>query len=199
MLPRIKPMRLTRVAKPFDDPNYVFELKHDGFRAMAYIEEKTCKLIGRNSNLFKSFSPLQKSLGKLPVQSAILDGEVVCFDEHGVSRFNQLFSRKGRPVFYAFDLLWLNGEDLRYLTLVERKHYLRDLVQRNDCNAVIYAQHIEARGVAFFEEICVRDLEGIVAKRKRSIYKSNGIGWLKIKNPNYSQAEGRHDLFGRRQ
>ena len=70
VLPRIHPMRL-RIAKPFNDPDYIFELKHDGFRALAYVEEGKCKLVSRNSNLFKSFASLKASLGKLRVQDAI--------------------------------------------------------------------------------------------------------------------------------
>ena len=197
MLPRIQPMRLTRIAKAFDDPDYVFELKHDGFRAIAYIEAGECKLVSRNLKHFKSFDHLKKSLDKLPVQNAILDGEVVCLDGNGVSQFNELMSRKGKPVFYAFDLLWLDGDDLRSLPLIERKRRLHKLVQRSRSHAIIYAQHIEDQGVGFFEETCSRDLEGIVAKRKLGIYKNNGLGWKKIKNPKYSQAEGRHDLFTR--
>jgi bifunctional non-homologous end joining protein LigD len=95
-------MRLTQVAKPFDDPDYIFELKHDGFRALAYIEEGGCRLVSRNNNHFKSFRSLQESLGKLPVQNAILDGEVVCLDEHGVSQFNELFSRRGKRQSITF-------------------------------------------------------------------------------------------------
>ena len=197
MLPRIQPMRLTRIAKAFDDPDYIFELKHDGFRAIAYIEAGECKLVSRNLKHFKSFESLRRSLNKLPVQNAILDGEVVCLDERGVSQFNELMSRKGKHVFYAFDLLWLNGNDLRSLPLIERKQRLHELVQGSRCDAVIYAQHIEGLGIGLFEEICSRDLEGIVAKRKRGVYKNNGVGWKKIKNPKYSQAEGRHDLFTR--
>ncbi len=190
-------MRLSRVAEPFDDPNYIFELKHDGFRALAYIENSESRLISRNSNRFKSFTALQESLGKLPVETAILDGEVVCLDEHGISQFNELFSRKGRPVFYAFDLLWLNGEDKRKLPLIERKQQLHDVIKKSSPEGIVYAQHVETQGVVFFEEICRRNLEGVVAKRKLGIYKSNGTGWLKIKNPKYSQAERRHDLFKR--
>ncbi|MGB7438122.1 MAG: hypothetical protein WBR26_05745 [Candidatus Acidiferrum sp.] len=70
MLPRIQPMRL-RIAKPFNDPDYIFELKHDGFRALAYIEDRECKLVSRNANQFKSFESLRKSLGKLKIQNAI--------------------------------------------------------------------------------------------------------------------------------
>jgi bifunctional non-homologous end joining protein LigD len=115
VLPRIQPMHATRVAKPFDDPDYLFELKHDGFRVIAYIEHAECKLVSRNSNQFKSFVSLKESLGKMTVQNAVRDGEVVCLDSNGVSQFNELMSRKGEPLFCAFDLLWLNGEDLRSL------------------------------------------------------------------------------------
>ena len=78
-------MRLRLIAKPFDDPDYIFELKHDGFRALAYIDAGECKLVSRNLNYFKSFESLKKSLNKVPVRNAILDGEIVCLDSHGVS------------------------------------------------------------------------------------------------------------------
>jgi bifunctional non-homologous end joining protein LigD len=191
-------MRLRLIAKPFDDPDYIFELKHDGFRALAYIDAGECKLVSRNLNHFKPFESLKKSLNKLPVQNAILDGEIVCLDSHGVSQFHELFSRRGKPAFYAFDLLWLDSQDFRGLPLIGRKQSLRELIQKSRCERLIYAQHIETQGISFFEEMCARDLEGVVAKRKLSIYKSNGTGWLKVKNPKYSQAVGRHDLFKRR-
>ena len=97
MLPKIQPMRLTRVAKPFDDPDYIFELKHDGFRAIAYIEDGTCRLVNRNSNQFKTFGSLMESLAKLSVKNVIMDGEVVFLDTNGVSKFNELMSRKASP------------------------------------------------------------------------------------------------------
>jgi bifunctional non-homologous end joining protein LigD len=188
-------MRLTRVSKPFDDPDYLFELKHDGFRAIAYIEAGECKLVSRNSNRFKSFATLAKFLAQLPVKNVILDGEVVCLDRNEVSQFSELMSRKGQPIFYAFDLLWIDGGDLRKLPLIERKQRLHDLVQHSGCERVVYAQHVEGQSVGFFAEIWARDLEGIVAKHKRGIYKSNGIGWKKIKNPKYSQSTESGELF----
>src|SRR5208283_2256506 len=190
-------MRLQRVAKPFDNPDYIFELKHDGFRAIAYIEDGECKLVSRNLNQFK-FVVLSQSLAKLPVKSAILDGKVVCLDGKGVSQFNRLLGRRQEPVFYAFDLLWLNGEDLRRLPLIERKERLEKLVKKSRCQVILYAQHIETRGVLLFEAICAKDLEGIVAKRKSGVYRDDGKEWTKIKNPNYSQAVGRHELMKRK-
>jgi|SRR5208283_1455870 len=158
-------MRLTRIAKAFDDPDYIFELKHDGFRALAYIENSECKLISRNLNRFESFESLKQSLDKLPVQNTILDGEIVCLDSCGVSQFNQLFSRKSKPVFYAFDLVFLDGHDLRGLPLIERKQRLHQIIEKSLFTRIIYGQHIQTQGVAFFEEICARDLEGIVCKK----------------------------------
>lgn len=83
------------------------------------------------------------------------------------------------PLYYAFDLLWLNGDDLRSLPLIERKRHLHELVRGSRCHAIIYAQHIEDQGIGLFEEICALDLEGIVAKRKRGVYKNNGLGCKK--------------------
>ena len=190
-------MRLQRLAKPFDNPEYIFELKHDGFRAIAYIEDGKCKLVSRNQNHF-NFLFLSVALGNLPVDNAILDGEVVCLDANGISQFNHLISRKHEPVFYAFDLLWLNDKDLRRLPLLDRKRKLEQLIKKAQCREILYAHHIVGDGVGLFEEICARDLEGIIAKRKRGVYRDDGKDWLKIKNPNYSRAEGRHELLKRR-
>jgi bifunctional non-homologous end joining protein LigD len=89
----------------------------------------------------------------------------------------------------------MNGTDLRGLPLMERKEHLRKLVRMSQCQRLLYAQHIERTGKKFFNEICARDLEGIVAKRKLGVYKDDGNSWLKIKNRSYSQAEGRHELL----
>jgi len=190
-------MRLRRVKMAFDDPEYIFELKHDGFRTVAYIENRECRLLSRNLK-YLQFESLRESLAKLSVRDAIMDGEVICLDTNGVSRFSYLLGKKWEPVLYAFDLLWLNGEDLRKLPLVGRKDRLRRLIDSSECSRILYAQHIEGRGKEFFKEVCERDLEGIVAKHKLGIYKDDEIGWLKIKNPKYSQAEGRHELLTRR-
>jgi bifunctional non-homologous end joining protein LigD len=130
------------------------------------------------------------------VLDAILDGEIVCLDNEGISRFNHLLNGK-QPVFYAFDLLWINGEDIRQSPLMERKQRLSGLIRSGQFERLVYAQHIEGAGKQLFKEICARDLEGIVAKRKLSIYKDDGNGWIKIKNKAYSQAEGRQELMTR--
>jgi bifunctional non-homologous end joining protein LigD len=189
-------MRLRLVREPFDHPDYIFELKHDGFRGVAYLQNGECKLVSRNQRNL-GFEALKRSLAKLPVENAIIDGEVICVDAKGVSQFNQLLSRKGEPVLYAFDLLWLDGEDLRQRPLVQQKKRLARFVRAAKCSRLLYAQHIEQHGKDFFAEICARDLEGIVAKRKRGTYKDDGNSWLKVKNRSYSQSEGRHELLTR--
>jgi bifunctional non-homologous end joining protein LigD len=189
-------MRLRLLKEAFDDPDFLYELKHDGFRAIAYIDTGDCRLVSRNLKALP-FKSLRASLAAITVTNAILDGEIVVLDNNGVSKFNALLSRKGEEVavFYAFDLIWMNGTDLRELPLVERKERLCELVHTSRCQRLLYAQHIEGAGRHFFEKICAHDLEGIVAKRKLGIYKDDGNAWLKVKNRSYSQTEGRHELL----
>ena len=178
----------------FDHADFLFELKHDGFRALAHIWDGKCQLISRKRNSYKSFRGLRENLAKLKVHNAIVDGEIVCLDAEGRSIFNELLHRKGSPTFYAFDLLYLNGRDLRQLPLVERKRKLKEVLVKNEMPDVICGKYIEGRGVELFKEVCRRNLEGIVAKRKIGTYSAIS-GWLKIKNPNYTQSERRRELF----
>jgi bifunctional non-homologous end joining protein LigD len=156
-------MRLRLIREPFDHPDYIFELKHDGFRAITYIQNGECKLISRNLNNLR-FNSLRAALATLPVKEAIIDGEIVCLDGQGISQFNRLFNPKTEPVLYAFDLLWLDGEDLRQYPLIARKERLSDLITSGNCPRIVYAQYIEGYGKQFFGEIFERDPEGIVAK-----------------------------------
>ena len=124
----------------------------------------------------------------------MIDGELVCLDSEGRSIFNELLLRKGCPIFYAFDLPYLNDRDLRQLPLIKRKEKLSALVEKSGLTDVIYGKYVEGRGVDLFNEVCERNLEGIVAKKKAGSY-STVSGWLKIKNPNYTHSEQRHELF----
>jgi bifunctional non-homologous end joining protein LigD len=104
-LPQIKPIERVRMADPFDDPGWLFELKHDGFRAVVYLTDGQCRLVSRKGHTYKSFVPLRAALGEqLRAENVILDGEIVCLDQEGRSIFNELLYRRGNPVFYAFDL-----------------------------------------------------------------------------------------------
>jgi bifunctional non-homologous end joining protein LigD len=128
-------MTLTRIAAPFDHPDFLFELKQDGFRCLAYISEGRCDLVSRRKYSYKSFDSLKAALAKLKATDAILDGEICCLDSQGRSLFNELLYRRGEPVLYCFDLLWLNGQDLRALPLIERKKQLRQIA-KGRCRAL---------------------------------------------------------------
>ncbi len=199
-LPRLNPLPLVQLPGPFDDPDFLYEVKFDGFRALAYVENGICELISRKSHTYTRFKNLCQSIATdLKADNAILDGEIVCLDDQGRSRFYDLMFHRGEPYFYAFDLLWMDGADLRDLPLVERKRKLRKLIPRTP-SSVLYLDHINGKGVALFKLCCERDLEGVVAKPMRSPYRkvSGRTLWVKVKNPDYSQAEGRRELFERR-
>jgi bifunctional non-homologous end joining protein LigD len=190
-------MRLAVRREPFDHPDWLFELKFDGFRALAVIESGSCRLISRTGNVYKSFPGLCASLAQLG-HDAIVDGEIICLDAEGRPKFDTLFRRRAEPSLYVFDLLHLDGRDLRPLPLIERKRILRGIVPRSD-SRLLYVSHIERHGVDLFREVCRQDLEGIVAKWKYGAYASGyETSWVTIKNPAYSQAIGRSEKLQRK-
>jgi bifunctional non-homologous end joining protein LigD len=129
------------------------------------------------------------------VKDAIIDGEITSIDANGISRFNDLLRDRSRAVLYAFDLLWLDGVDLRKQPLLDRKKRLEKLVRKSGLR-LMCGQHVEGEGKDLLLEICRNDLEGVVAKRM-GIYKDDGNSLLKIKNRDYSQAEGRDEMMTR--
>src|SRR5579864_4477158 len=151
----------------------------------------------RKGNEFKSFRTLNESiLSELKVQSAVLDGEIVCLNGAGKPEFRDLLHRRGEPRFVAFDLLWCDGQDLRYSPLTERKQKLRTILPTGS-DRVLYCDHVEGDGEGLFQVACDNDLEGIVAKCKFDPYIEKQASWLKIRNTSYSQWEGREELFER--
>ena len=171
-----------------------FEPKFDGFRAVAYIEGSACRLVSRNRNAFKTFELLAQAIAQdLSGWSVILDGEIVRPGPDGRPMFYELMRWRGPFCFYAFDLLWLDGRDLRDKPLLERKALLRKLLPRCP-KAVLYVDHV-ASGTELFQVICDRDMEGVVAKQASARYTPEATTWVKIKNMHYSQAVGREDYF----
>ena len=136
-------MPLNRSRKPFSSPDWVFELKYDGLRALTEIEYGRCRLISRNGNPFASFQDLALRIGKLfPDRQVVLDGEIACLDEIGRPQFTSLLFRRGDPAFIAFDVLFDTGTDLRREQLLDRKAVLRRLLNhvRRD-EPLIYAEY----------------------------------------------------------
>lgn len=192
-------MPLVRIPEPFDHPDWLYEIKHDGFRALAHVERYECRLVSRRGHVFPKWDVLCSEIAhSVRCRDAILDGELVCLDPDGRSNFHKLLFRREWPYFYAFDVLSVDGEDLRERPLVERKRILRRIMPRIE-SRLLYVDDLKARGCDLFRAACAFDLEGIVAKWARGPYRCDGVStsWLKIKNAAYSQAEGRHELFER--
>jgi bifunctional non-homologous end joining protein LigD len=156
-----------------------------------------CRLVSRKGNDYrrKRLVELSGALSGIS-QSVILDGELVCLDDEGRTLFYDMMFNRAPAYFYAFDIMSLDGEDLRDRPCIERKALLQDVVQAGP-QRLLYVDHLEGEGERLFEQICERDMEGVVAKPKASPYRGlrGKTPWVKIKNPNYTQAEGRGDLF----
>ena len=193
-------MELIQQATAFDHHDWIYEVKYDGFRALAYIQNGTCRLVSRNEYDYKRFADLREALpSQIHAKDAILDGELVVLDETGKPRFYDLMANRGTVVFAAFDVVWLDGQDMRDRPLLMRKEVLRNRM-KGDASRAIFVDHIVGRGKALYKQICEMDLEGIVCKPSLSPYRtvSGKTTWIKVKNPNYSQKEGRGELFNRR-
>ncbi len=152
--------------------------------------------MSRRRNRYKSFQLLRDEIARgLKVKNAVLDGEIVVLDQQGRSVFNKMLFRRGDPMLYVFDLLWLNNRDLRTKPLIERKRMLRKLIRNQRSVSVCYLrEHVEREGVKLFRAVCAKDVESVVAKRKAGIYQA-GERWFKIRNRGYTQMAGRHELF----
>lgn len=181
----IQPMLASSTKEIFNDPNWLYELKWDGYRVLAHLSENEVLLQSRNGiNLNSKFPKLVKELAEIE-HECILDGEVVVLDEAGVSQFGELQSypeAKGTLRFYVFDMLFLNGHSMLDLPLTDRKSLVPDLVE--GLAITQYCDHIEAMGTALFEKATAVGMEGVMAKQKNSTYMlgARTKAWLKVKS-----------------
>lgn len=195
-LPRIEPIVPMTRPQPFSDPAWLFEPKYDGFRGLLYLSRKSCTLYSKRGDRMTRFQDLAERIrAELGRREVILDGEIVSLNEEGRIDFWSLMRGRGTLAYAAFDLLWLNGRDLRDLPLTRRKKRLERLIP-TAVGALNRVPCFAAEGRELFEAACQLDLEGIVAKRKVDPYHPE-TAWHKIKNPTYTQAEGRRELFER--
>jgi bifunctional non-homologous end joining protein LigD len=189
---QIQPMMATLLDKPFDNKNWVFEIKWDGYRAIAEVNHTEVQLYSRNNKSFNQlFKPVWVELKKLGLQ-AVFDGEIVVLNKHNVSDFGLIQNYKrtgeGNLVYYVFDLLYLNGYDLTSLPLVRRKELLKQVLPPN---AIIrYNDHVAETGTPFFEMAVQQGVEGIVGKRADSRYipGKRSRDWVKIKTSRRQEA-----------
>jgi bifunctional non-homologous end joining protein LigD len=163
----------------------VHELKHDGDRLQIHVREGRVRLFTMNGNNWTDRYPrIVEEAGRIK-SAAILDAEVVCLDEKGVPEFDTLHSRTADQfaVACAFDLLTLNGDDLRRRPLVDRKTALARLLIRSR-GGIQYVEHADGHGDKMYEAVCALGMEGIVSKRRGSFYRSGPTKmWIKVKNP----------------
>jgi bifunctional non-homologous end joining protein LigD len=177
----------TLVRQPFSNPEWLFEPKWDGFRAICFLRDGSVRFVSRNrKSLTEKFPDLQRIAKSIKADTAILDGEIVALDESGVPCFGGLRSRKTAGdcviVFYAFDLLHVDGRSLIQSPLVSRKAALSKILPKRHTGRIRYTDHIIGEGERLFDELERRQLEGMVAKRCDSVYVSGRTrAWLKIK------------------
>jgi bifunctional non-homologous end joining protein LigD len=214
----IYPMLATAIEKPFDSPEWLFEIKWDGYRAVSFIDKGKVRFVSRNQNdLTKQYSELAVLPKSVKAERAILDGEIVALDEEGRPSFSLMQQRTGfRPgkarlpgsqgvqvIYYAFDLLYLGDLDLRRVPLEQRKQLLRELI--SDSEVVKFSDHYPQKGLALFRAAAQKGLEGIVAKKRDSLYaETRSRDWLKIKITQrqecviggYTDPEGSRSHFG---
>ena len=178
-------MLATLVDAPFDNPDWLFEVKWDGFRALAFIKNGQVELMSRNNLSFNDkFPQIVKALEKIK-DSVILDGEIVVVDSKGKSQFQLIQnyqSSEGTLCYYVFDLLYLNGVDLRDRPLIERKEALKTYLKDLSLPLIFYSSHVVEQGKKIFQAAKNESLEGIIGKKINSTYQSHrSHDWLKMK------------------
>ena len=197
----IEPMLLMSASKPFDSPDYAFELKFDGVRMLAYRADGGAHLINRRLHeRTRVYTEVAEELARLP-DGVVLDGEIVAPGPDGRPDFYRILKRDrvtGPPDrllreiparFIAFDILYLNGEDVTARPFRERRGRLEALLQKSNLkNAVLCDSFLEC-GEALFRAAASENLEGIVAKRLDGVYTPGARtdAWIKIKNPKYTR------------
>jgi bifunctional non-homologous end joining protein LigD len=187
-IPRfIKPQSPTLVEAPPSEAGWVHEIKHDGYRTKIALGGGEAVAWTRRGNDWSArYRHVLEDLQRLPAKAALIDGEMVVQDEAGVADFNALQNvlqgNRGDLSFVAFDLLHLDGEDVRDLPLIERKDKLRRLLGRRKLKRTVYSEHVEGDGREVFKAAAEMGLEGTVSKLANSRYRSGpSRSWLKVK------------------
>jgi len=183
----LEPQLATLGDRTPDGPEWVHEIKFDGYRVLCRIEGVDVRLTTRHGKDWTaSFPTLARAARQLPARDAVIDGEIVVLDDRGVSSFQALQNALGRGrekeiLYYAFDLPYLDGRDLRACPLVERKEALARLLRKAP-GTIRFTEHVEGGGRVFFERACDLALEGVVSKRRDAPYRSGrSRDWLKTK------------------
>ena len=183
---KVKPMLATLVDEPFDDSGWCYEVKWDGYRALAYVNKGKVELLSRNNKPFsEKYYPITNAMKDWPI-NAVLDGEILVIEKDGKADFSALQNWRseadGELVYYAFDLLWYEGKNIMPLPLSERQAILKEILPTDD-DRIRLSQVFTVNGLDFFDAAKKMGLEGIMAKRSDSSYipDSRSKVWLKVK------------------
>jgi bifunctional non-homologous end joining protein LigD len=194
----IKPEIPTLVPEPPSGEGWIHEIKHDGYRTLIVVDGGKVRAFSRHGRDWTGpYRRVVEAAGKLPCKAGLIDGEIIVQDENGISDFDALRSAihkaPHRIVFFAFDLLHLDGQDLRRTPLLERRETLRKLIEPDPRSPIQFSDHAHCEGALFFKHAAELGLEGIVSKRARSFYRGGpSKNWLKTKN----MVEGEFILLG---
>lgn len=183
----IAPCQPTRVLQPPSGPNWIHEIKHDGYRLMVRRDGERVRCLTRGGHDWADrFSAIADAASRIKAASFLIDGEAVIANEDGTPDFRALRSKsRGHEArLFAFDLIEHDGVDLRDLPLIERKRMLKNLLGKSQRRAIRFVEHLMGDGPTIFEHVCRMGLEGIVSKRTHAPYRSGpSRTWLKCKNP----------------
>jgi bifunctional non-homologous end joining protein LigD len=170
--------------KPPAGPGWIHEIKHDGFRIIARRDAAGVRLITRRGHDFTARFPLAAAaVAALPARSFLIDGEAIACDDNGLAVFEMIRHHHHEVELCAFDLLELDGKDLRTLPIEERKRTLARLLRRSN-PGIVLNEHFSGDGVVVYRHACALGCEGIVSKRLGSPYRSGRTDcWVKVKNP----------------
>jgi bifunctional non-homologous end joining protein LigD len=190
----IKPMLATLTDKPFDNDDWIYEIKWDGYRAISYLNNGKVNLLSRKLLSFNiKFSVIVDALKAWKIK-AVVDGEIVAINDNGNPDFQALQNylkngKKVRLVYYVFDLIWYDGKNLTELPLIERKQILHQILPPDD-QVIYFSDHISGKGTDFFKVAIAKGLEGVMAKKSDSSYSLNSRSqsWLKVKNNQQTEA-----------
>ena len=183
-MPAIAPVLAQNVP---DGHVWLHEVKFDGYRMQAHLDRGKATITSRNSlDWTHRFPFIAAAFAKLPADRLVVDGEIISADTTGASDFGQLQSdlsegRHERIVFYAFDLMFLDGFDIRAAPLIERKRVLSQFLTEASPDRILYSEHFDDGAALFQQACCELGLEGVVSKRRDSPYRASKSNWYKVK------------------
>lgn len=199
----VAPMLATAAGAPFSRAGWIFEPKWDGYRAICFLQDGVVRFTSRNQrDLTRRFPELKPIADSIKASAAIIDGEIVAVDENGVQCFERLQNHRSDcfTIYFAFDLMFVDGENLTGLPLTERKARLKRILPSRQSQTIRFTDHVVDEGLDLFAALEAQQFEGMVAKRADSLYvPGRSKDWLKVKTrAGRAQIQKRIENWGHR-